>query len=270
MTIRAFSAGLIVLASFALTTAVSAQVIVNIPSFPKIKKEKPKAEPTTPSNGSATSTTSETVTTGSKQQEMSTGRSQSCAGDSFFDVHNENIQATIKEAEEYKPGMRDYYVSQYNDRQNIYLKAAISKKKRAEWEGDWKDADNTIRCINAELDKLAEVARRTLPTYRPTGYDVHNPAEEKILKSAITDISQATVLGSGLKSTNWKIDKDDYGLPSARFKYGMVWLKYPNLDDGFCRIVYVNIVQDYAGGGTYNDSEGRFITVEPAGCPPGK
>jgi hypothetical protein len=49
-----------------------------------------------------------------------------------------------------------------------------------------------------------------------------------------------------------------------------VWARYPSRDDGFCRLIFVNIVQDYAGGGTYGDSYGNFIKSEYAGCPAGK
>ena len=47
----------------------------------------------------------------------------------------------------------------------------------------------------------------------------------------------------------------------------MAWVKSATLDDGFCRIVYVNIVQDYAGGSSYADSTANYINMEPAGCP---
>ena len=36
---------------------------------------------------------------------------------------------------------------------------------------------------------------------------------------------------------------------------------------GEFEIVYVNVVQEYTGGGTYGPSKGRFIKSEPAGCP---
>jgi hypothetical protein len=185
-----------------------------------------------------------------------------------LDVHLGDLATTKKQAAEYTPGLRDYYVQDFNDRQNIYLKASLSKSRRQEWLGSW-PAD-FVNCMNPALDDLAAVARKTLPTYTLTGYNVHNPVEEKILRSAVNDISQATVFKTGLLSPTWKIAKDDYNFPTSRFKYGAIWAKYPNLDDGFCRIIYVNLVQDYAGGGTYGDSYGNFIKSEFAGCPPGK
>ncbi len=198
-----------------------------------------------------------------------TANGQECKGDVFFDIHDENIQLTKQQAADYKPGARDYYVRDFNDRQNIYLKSALSVSERNDWLSDWKDP-KIVKCINVALDELAVVARKTLPTYRPTGYAIKNPAEEKLLKAAVSDIAKATVISSGLGSATWKIDKDEYNFPTARYKYGMIYARYPNVDDGFCRIIYVNIVQDYSGGGTYGASAGRLIKSEFAGCPAGK
>ena len=194
---------------------------------------------------------------------------QDCTDDPFFKIHNEKIETTKKQAAEYKPGLRDYYVQDFNDRQNIYLKAALSASKRQDWLGEWKD-EKLVKCINVALDELAVIARKTLPSYRPTGYTVRNAAEERLLREAVDDIADAQVIRLGLGSATWEIDKNEYGIPTARFKYGMIYARYPNLDDGFCRIIYVNIVQDYAGGGTYGESYGQFIKSEFAGCPVGK
>jgi hypothetical protein len=43
--------------------------------------------------------------------------------------------------------------------------------------------------------------------------------------------------------------------------------QYPKADDGFCRILSVNLKQDYAGGGTYGASYGYLVEEEFAGCP---
>ena len=50
----------------------------------------------------------------------------------------------------------------------------------------------------------------------------------------------------------------------------MIWAQYPNSDDGFCQIFWVNIKQDYAGGGTYVASYGYFVSRALAGCPAGR
>ena len=95
------------------------------------------------------------------------------------------------------------------------------------------------------------------------------PRKEALL-SAIDDIAQAKVLKVGIEEANWLIDKNSFGLPTARYKHGVIWAQYPNRDDGFCRILLVNIKQDYAGGGTYGASYGYFVSRAFAGCPAGK
>ena len=52
----------------------------------------------------------------------------------------------------------------------------------------------------------------------------------------------------------------------------MIHAQYPKTmtDDGYCRIIYVNIVQDYIDKGAYGASYAVFVKVEPAGCTTGK
>jgi len=192
---------------------------------------------------------------------------QSCkGGDAVFRVHSDNIETTKKQAADYKPGARDYYVRDFNDNENLYLKAALSPSRRQDWLGRWKD-QRFVKCMNIALDELAAIAKKTLPSYRPSGYTVRNAAEERVLLTGVKDIAQATVITSGLSSPSWKIEQNRRGVPVARFKHGMIHAKYRSVDDGFCRIVYVNVVQDHAGGGTYGDSRAVYIKSEFAGCP---
>lgn len=188
------------------------------------------------------------------------------SGDAVFRVHSDNIETTKKQAADYKPGARDYYVRDFNDSENLYLKAALSPSRRQDWLGRWKD-QKFVKCMNIALDELAVIAKKTLPSYRPTGYTVRNAAEERVLLTGVKDISQASVITSGLSSPSWKIEQNRQGVPVRRFKHGMIHAKYRNVDDGFCRIVYVNVVQDHAGGGTYGDSRAIYIKSEFAGCP---
>jgi hypothetical protein len=196
-----------------------------------------------------------------------TAAAQSCkSGDAVFRVHSGNIDITKKQAADYKPGARDYYVRDLNDNENLYLKAALSPSRRQEWLGRWKD-QKFVRCMNIALDELAAIAKKTLPSYRPGGYTVRNAAEEQVLRTGLRDPGNATVISSGLASSSWKIEQNRRGIPVARYKHGMVHARYKGVDDGFCRIVYVNLVQDHAGGGTYGDSRAVYIKSEFAGCP---
>jgi hypothetical protein len=255
----------IVLGAFA--SGVSAQITINIPKLPRIKKVQPTP---TPDDQSSSSSNDSGSGSSSRTQDSNTAESAGpkpdhCKSDAVTQVFLEDIEKTRKQAADYTPGSRDYYVQDFNDNENKYLKSALSASRRQEWLGTW--PAETVNCINPALDNLAVVARKTLPGYTPAGYNIHNLAEERLIKGQVNDLAQATVFKVGLLSTSWKIAKDDYNFPTSRYKYGMIWAKYPKLDDGFCRIIYVNVIQDYAGGGTYGDSYGRFIKSEYAGCP---
>ena len=192
-----------------------------------------------------------------------------CKSDAVTSVHLGDLEKTRKEAEEFRPGVRGYYVSELNDRKNIYLEAALSPTRRKEWLGG--APEDFVKCMEPALDGLAAVARKTLPGYTgPQGYTLGTPAEKKALLSAINDIAQAKVLKVGIDEANWLIDKNSLGIPTARYKHGVIWAQYPNSDDGFCRIFWVNIKQDYAGGGTYGASYGYYVSRAFAGCPAGK
>lgn len=192
-----------------------------------------------------------------------------CSSDAVTRVHLDDLGKTRTEAEEFRPGLRDYYVSTLSDRKNVYLEAALSPSERKNWLG--KSPEDFVNCLNPALDGLAAIARKTLPDYKgPQGYTFGTPAEKNALLSAINDIRQAKVLKVGIKQANWLIDKNSLGIPTARYKHGVIWAQYPNRDDGFCRIFWVNIKQDYAGGGTYGASYGYFVSRAFAGCPAGR
>ncbi len=188
-------------------------------------------------------------------------------GSGFWSVHYGDALKTLREAEEYKAGLRDYYVSELSDRRNEYLLAGISPEFRKDWLGSHKLAEKDFPCIVPVFDALGAAAKRTLGKYIPRGYTQHDSDEEKLLEAAIkAEVPDAEVLAVGVKSPGWQIEKLRNGTPSSRYKYGMVWIKSPTFDDGFCRIAYVNLVQDYAGGSSYADSVANSISMEPAGC----
>ena len=188
-------------------------------------------------------------------------------GGAFFGVHYGDAYKTLREAEEYKAGLRDFYVRELSDRRNEYLLAGISANERKEWLTSHNIKEKDQHCMVPIFDALAAAAKRTLPKYRPRGYTQHDSSEEKLIKAAVKEsIPDADFLEVGVKSPSWQIDKLNNGVPRSRYKYGMAWVKSPKFDDGYCRIAYVNVTQDYSGGGTYGDSQGNSISLEPAGC----
>lgn len=179
-------------------------------------------------------------------------------------TYKEDAQNTLEQAKSFKPG-RDWYVQVLNDSRNRYLLAAISPSNRKQLQ---EDTGDLYPCLEKIIDEIALVAAKTLPLYKPVGYTVRNASEEKLIRSAVNDLDNAKVLHTGMLESNWLIEKNKYGVPTARYKHGMIYAQYPKsiTDDGYCRIIYVNILQDYTGDGSYGASYSRFIRTEPAGC----
>lgn len=191
---------------------------------------------------------------------------QGC-GSPFYSVHYGDAYKTLREAEDYKPGARAYYVRELSDRRNEYLLAGISAQERNEWFTSHRIAEKDQHCLGPLFDEIGAAAKRTLPKYQPRGYIHHESGEDNLIKAAVKEeIPDADFLKTGVKSAAWDIEKHNNGIPSLRYKYGMAWVKSSKFDDGYCRIVYVNIVQDYSGGGNYGDSRANYISMEPAGC----
>ena len=180
-------------------------------------------------------------------------------------VHYSDALKTLRDAENYKATARQYYVRELSDNRNEYLEAGISPKFRQGWFGDHRTAEKDRHCMSGIFDAIGTAAKRTLPKYRPRGY-THHEDDALIKEIAKQKLPDASILEVGVSSSDWEIEKLRNGLPRVRYKYGMAWVKTPSADDGYCRIVYVNVQQDYSGGGTFGSSRGNYIKTEPAGC----
>ena len=184
-----------------------------------------------------------------------------------YSYHYGKALKTLREAEEYKASERDFYVTEWNDNRNEFLLAGISPSFRKNWFESHHTAEKDFHCMVPIFDELAAATKRTLPKYVPRGFVHHDSDEAKLMKEALkAEVGEFDLLTVGMKSKSWSIDHLRNGVPSSRYKQGMVWFKSPKDDDGFCRIAYVNIVQDYAGGESYADSVANYISMEPAGC----
>jgi len=86
----------------------------------------------------------------------------------------------------------------------------------------------------------------------------------------MSDVPGMKVFKIGLNQANWVIDKNELGIPKARYKHGLIYGRNPASEDPFCRVWYINVVQDYAGGGTYGATEARYIQKELIACPAGQ
>src|SRR4051812_35318811 len=196
-----------------LLVSANAQITISLPNFKKAKKEsKPTPAPETSVSAPETSTASSSAS--NDESSEAPAAKKGCESDSFYRAWNEDIDKTAEDVKSFTPG-RDYFVRDFSDNENRYLKMALSESERKEYEENWTD-DDTKRCVNESLDKLAALASKVIGSYTPVGYTLGTPAEKAALRAAVTDLSKATVFSVGIKDTNWKILHNDIGIPTGR------------------------------------------------------
>lgn len=233
------------------------QITITIPKIPKIKK--PKQEP------SKTDDT-QPVQKQSSEQKPAPQNSADDEMDFRLTFFLEKIAEATKQVDEYTPEKKIYLVGA-----GVYewLVRAVSLAAREKWAKEWLKKPNEQKKFAVALDALADSAAKKMPLYKanPKIYNFHNPTEEKMMKEILKNLAALKIYKIGLNQANWLIDKNEFGLPTARYKQGMIWLRDPADDHPYCHIYYVNIIQDYAGGGTYGASYAKFTGDELAGCP---
>lgn len=240
----------------------SAQITITIPKIPKIKK--PKDLPTittTPTDSGETVKTSDTANNEPKgsDDEM----------DFRLTFFLEEIAKVQKSVDEYNPKDHLYPVS---TAQAEWFLRAISMREREKWSKQWLKKPIEQKKFADALDALSASAAQKIPTYKAdlNTFKFHSVAEEKLMKGELSRIADYKIYSLGLAQNNWLISKNDYGLITARYKHGAVYLDDKTDDHPFCYLTYVNIIQDYAGGGTYGASYAQFIRDEIVGCPAAK
>ena len=232
----------------------------------KEQTEKPKPEPpreeSQPPSASSDNQSNNNQTT----ETILAAPTDKCKESGWLTDHLDIIAERQKEVDEFIPE-RGWFVSRFTYDHVLY---SISLKEREKWlEGanklDYKDCPNLV----AALDKLAASVAKKLPTYKGdlSDYKLHNLAEEKLMKGIFNDITAYQIYSVGLSQSNWLISKNDYGLPTARYKHGAFYLRDKKDDHPYCYLTYVNIIQDYAGGGTYGASYAHYIRDVLVGCP---
>ena len=250
--------------SVAMTFAVSnvtAQITINFPSIKKIKK--PIVTTNTDTNVDVTtdSTTRTNPTTGHGVA------SDSSSTNWWIDYQVDAITKYKQRLDSWNPGTQ---VFPKPDSSDDYISLALSKKERAAWLRDKKVAPDAK--LDASLDELKASLTRRLPefTINAKSFTNRNAAEEKMMLAQMSDVPGIKVFKIGFNQAAWLIDKNELGIPKARYKHGMIYGRDPASEDQFCRIWYVNVVQEYAGGGTYGATEARYIEKEIIACPAGQ
>jgi hypothetical protein len=238
-----------------------AQFTITIPKI-KIKKEKPQTPDAQPK-------TVETTTAASNNADTSSApTATSKSADWRIQYHIDEINKLKTKLDEWVPADTYFPTPISND---DYYRIAVSPAERASWfkNNKWTDAGETAPLVSA-LNALKVSLVKRLPENGPDpkSFTLRNAPQEKLLVAAL-ELPGAKIFKIGFDEPNWLIDKNEYGLPTARYKHGMIYGRNPAADDGLCRFWYINVIQDYSGGGTYGASYGRYIKGDIAPCPAG-
>lgn len=256
---------------------VFAQITITIPKIPKFKKDKPKkvqaeAEKVI-ENNQPNNNQSSTVTESKDNQANSENQAPATINRDDDKCTNYWVKMVIDDLTQIKEDFDTYTPNRgwlYTKSPAFdYMLFTVSPRARQNWLKDRKDDD--CPSIHAAFDKLAPSAAKVLAFFVPNknNYPIQNPATNNLIKSKIGDLANHKIFYVGVKQANWLIEKNDIGIPIARYKHGIAWVRYTPDDHQYCRLYYINIVSDYAGGGTYGASYGNYINTEIVPCPAG-
>ena len=152
-----------------------------------------------------------------------------------------------------------------------WLRLAFYKKEREDWAKTTKMNADDRRNINAALDALASSASKKLPAFipGPEKFAYGTEAEKGLLISTIAgDKTNFKYHNVGLQDKTWRIEKDDYDVPTGRRKWGYIWVRNSSItDQQWCFVFEVYLYQPYQGGGTYGETVAHFERKWISGCP---
>ena len=253
---------------FVFVSTTNAQYTITIPKLPKIKREKPVTVATeTPTPTVTTTQSTDSTPAADTSSTESSSASSSGGGTSWWNTYQiGEIEKLKKQFDEWDPETHYFPASITND---DYTGLALSKTARAAWLKDHKVGPDPK--LEAAFESLKASVLKRIPEnkVKPAAYAFHNVAEERMLVANMSDVPGIKIFKTGFSEASWLIDKNDYGIPTARFKHGAVYGRNPASEDPFCRLWLINIIQDYSGGGTYGASRARYIDKSYVACPAG-
>jgi len=235
-------------------SSVDAQITIKLPNIKKTIKPVVQTDATTTTVENATNTT--------------IGRTTGNSSTNWWvDYQIGEITKYKERLDTWNPANQVFPNPNSND---DYIGLALSKKDRTTWLQDKKVAPDAR--LDAILDELKASLYKRLPEYtiNTKSFINRNAAEEKLMLAEMSDVPGMKVFKIGFNQANWVIDKNDMGIPKARYKHGLIYGRNPASEDPFCRVWYINVVQEYAGGGTYGATEARYIQKELIACPVGQ
>jgi hypothetical protein len=180
-----------------------------------------------------------------------------------------DIRKAQDEAARYSPSEYLYLVSAGGPSEALLR--AVSRRAREEWAQQWLKNPASRAEFDAEWDKLASIAAKKIPSYKPSAasFQFRDPVGERLLMGALKNPSTLKIFRVGTDTAGWNIEKGNNDvLPSYRYKTLRVYFRDPNDDHPYCRVVSARIKQDYAGGGRFNSEVYRSsVSEEIYGCP---
>jgi hypothetical protein len=178
-------------------------------------------------------------------------------------AHKDGIQKVLRYVENYRAGSGDSMGTE-----SEYALYAVSPKERTAWLKD-KNALQLKDEVDKLLKPLAAALAQKLPTYQPRmeKYSFGTATDFALMKKAFSNPARYKIFKTGLMQNVWQIDKNSLGIPNARYKNGAFYLHDTQADHPYCYLTYVNIIQDYSGGGIYAASRAKYIQDELVACP---
>ena len=233
-------------------SSVTAQISINLPNIKKIIK------PDTNSTNKivdATKNTANTTTNGNGSTNW------------WVDYQIGEINKYKQQLSSWDPANQIFPKPSTSD---DYISLALSKKERTKWLQDKKVTPDPR--LDAVLDEVSSLLTKRLPEYtiNSRSFTNRNAVEEKLMLAEMSDVPGMKIFKIGFNQANWIIEKNGLGIPKARYKHGLIYGRNPASEDPFCRVWYINVVQEYSGGGTYGATEARYIEREFIACPAGQ
>jgi hypothetical protein len=152
-----------------------------------------------------------------------------------------------------------------------WLMRAVSMKAREEWAQTTSMTPEQKKQVDDAFKALATIAAKKIPLNIPAAkkFALGSQAEKDLLMTNITDAHTIDVYRIGIEDQNWRIEKDDYNMPTGRRKWAYIYYKKKSglADYPYCRLMELYIYQPYAGGGTYGENTVYREQVTLCGCP---
>ncbi|HQU92988.1 MAG TPA: hypothetical protein PLK77_11860 [Pyrinomonadaceae bacterium] len=189
--------------------------------------------------------------------------------DARVSTFQDEVKEALQEVKDYTPQTKTAIVQ---GKHWEWLERAISPAARTEFLNKWSSLlqpkqrqgfERDLDAIKADLPpKLSAFTQDKI-----NNFPFRNPAEERMMRSQLNELTGLVVHKIGLYQNQWLIEKNDWGLPVNRYKQGAIYGRDPRSDHPYCRIWYVNMIQNYSGGGTYAASYAKYVGSDFVVCP---